>query len=264
MKKIDFKGKLVVVTGSSSGIGREIAKDLAMGEGADLLIAARRRDHLEALKKEIEDGSGSRVHTLSLDLGAPGAPETLFREATSLGTVFGLVNCAGATFYGKTFDAPPGKYEQIVALNFVSVMKTSMLFVSYFLERTEGALLNVTSSGGLVPCPYQNVYGATKHAIQEFTEVLAWEYRGRGVAICTFAPAGVDTEMTAAEWLRGKRVGSRSFLMPADKAARFAVRAFKSRKPLEVPGIGNRAGLLLARFLPRRAVAAILGRAFEM
>jgi uncharacterized protein len=264
MKKIDFKGKLVVVTGASSGIGREIAKHLAMREGADLLIAARRRDHLEVLKKEIEDGSESRVHTLSLDLGSPDAPQALFREATSLGTVFGLVNCAGATFYGKTFEAPPEKYEQIVALNFVSAMKTSMLFVSYFLERAEGALLNVTSSGGLVPCPYQNVYGATKHAIQQFTEVLAWEYRGRGVAICTFAPAGVDTEMTAADWLRKRRVGSKSFLMPADKAARIAVRAFKRRKLLMVPGVGNRVGLLLTRFLPRRTVAAMLGRAFEM
>ena len=180
MKKIDFNGKLVVVTGASSGIGREIAKDLAVRQGANLLVAARRQDHLEGLKTEIERQSGSRVQTFPLDLGSPDAPQTLFRKATSLGTVFGLVNCAGATFYGKTFEAPPERYDQIVALNFVSVMKASMLFVSYFLGKGEGALLNVTSSAGLVPCPYQNVYGATKHAIQEFTEVLAWEYRGRG------------------------------------------------------------------------------------
>jgi short-subunit dehydrogenase len=264
MKKLEFRGKLVVVTGASSGIGREIARELAVREGANLLIAARRLDHLEGLKREIQDACGSRVHTLSLDLGSPGAEQALFRESTSLGTVFALVNCAGATFYGKTLEGPPEKYEQIVSLNFISVMKASMLFVSYFLEKGEGALLNVTSSGGLVPCPYQNVYGATKHAIQEFTEVLAWEYRGKGVAICSFAPAGVATEMTADEWLSKKLVGSKRFLMPAERAARIAVRAFEKRRLLTIPGIGNRAGLFLTRFLSRRAVAAALGRAYEM
>ncbi len=264
MKKLDFKGKLVVVTGASSGIGREIARELAVHEGANLLIAARRLDHLEGLKKEIQEASGSRVQALSLDLGSPGAEQALFRESTSLGTVFALVNCAGATFYGKTLEGQREKYDQIVSLNFISVMKTSMLFLSYFLDKGEGALLNVTSSGGLVPCPYQNVYGATKHAIQEFTEVLAWEYRGKGVAICSFAPAGVATEMTSDEWLKNRLVGSRSFLMSAEHAARIAVRAFGRRRLLTVPGMGNRAGLFLTRLLSRRAVTAVLGRAYEM
>jgi uncharacterized protein len=264
MRKIDFKGKLVVVTGASSGIGREIARELAVREGANLLIVARRLDRLEGLSREIQQASGSRVQTLSLDLGSSGAEQALFRESTSLGTVFALVNCAGATFYGKTLEAPREKYDQIVSLNFISVMKASMLFVSYFLDKGEGALLNVTSSGGLVPCPYQNVYGATKHAIQEFTEVLAWEYRGRGVTICSFAPAGVASEMTADEWLKKRLVGSKSFLMPAERAARIAVRAFGRGRLVTIPGIGNRAGLLLARFLSRRTVTAVLGRAFEM
>jgi short-subunit dehydrogenase len=261
--KINFRGRLVVVTGASSGIGREIARELAVREGADLLVVARRLDNLEGLKREIQGASDSRVQTLSLDLASPGAEQALFQESTRLGTVFALVNCAGATFYGKTLEAPREKYDQIVSLNFISVMKASMLFVSYFLDKGEGALLNVTSSGGLVPCPYQNVYGATKHALQQFTEVLAWEYRGKGVVICTFAPAGVATEMTADEWLSKRLVGSKSFLMPAERAARIAVRAFRRGKLLTVPGIGNRAGLLLTRFLSRKAVAAVLGRAYE-
>jgi uncharacterized protein len=264
MKKLDFKGKLVVVTGASSGIGREIARDLAVREGANLLIAARRLDQLEGLKKEIEEVADSRVEALSIDLGSPDSPQALFEKATSRGHVFALVNCAGATFYGKTLEAPRERYDQIVALNFVSAMKTSMLFVSYFLDRGDGALLNVTSSGGLVPCPYQNVYGATKHAIQEFTEVLAWEYRGKGVAVCTFAPAGVATEMTSHEWLSKKLVGSPAFLMSARRAARVAVSGFKKRRLVTVPGIGNRAGLLLTRILSRKAVAAVLGRAYEL
>jgi hypothetical protein len=265
MKMLDFKGKLAVVTGASSGIGREIARELAVREGADLLIAARRLDHLDGLKREIEGACGSRVRTLSIDLGSPGAEQTLFRESTSFGTVFALVNCAGATFYGRTLEGQAEKYDQIVALNFIAVMKASMLFVSYFLQRGEGALLNVTSGAGLVSWPYQNVYAATKHAIQEFTEVLAWEYRGQGVAICTFVPAGVATEMTASEWLQKRFVGSKTFLMPAGRAARIALHGFKRRKLLTIPGTINRAGLLfLPRILSRKAVAAIIGRAYGL
>ena len=70
--------------------------------------------------------------------------------------------------------------------------------------------------------------------------------------------------MTANEWLQKRLVGSKSFLMPADRAARIAVRAFRRRRLLTVPGIGNRAGLFLTRFLSRRAVATALGRAYEL
>ncbi len=197
MPQMDLKGRIVVVTGASSGLGREIARLLALREGADLVVAARRRDRLEALKAEIESACTARVHVVPLDASAPEAAESLYREAFSFGDVFGLVNCAGLTFWGRTLDAPEGRHEEMVQVNFLFPMQLSTRFLRRFLERGSGAILTVTSETAFHPLPYQNVYAATKSALQSFTEGLAREYRGRGIRITTVAPGGMATEWLA-------------------------------------------------------------------
>jgi uncharacterized protein len=254
MPHLDFAGKLVVVTGASSGLGREIALSLALREKADVIIAARRRDRLEALKAEIETRSGSRAHVIAVDLGGAEGPLTLFREATSLGQVAALVNCAGITFYGRTLDAPMAACLQIVAVNQVATMQSTMFFLQYFLDRASGAILTVTSLFGIIPGPYQNVYSASKHALQSFMEGLSREYRGRGVTICTFAPGSIATEMIAQTGLdRRYRTGSPVYLSLV-KSARCAVSSFKRGKLFSVPSIRYKTVPLLARLLPKRMV----------
>jgi NAD(P)-dependent dehydrogenase (short-subunit alcohol dehydrogenase family) len=112
-----------------------------------------------------------------------------------LGQVDALVNCAGITFYGRTLEASMAECLRIIAVNQVATMQCTMLFLRYFLDRGSGAILAVTSVTGLVPAPYQNVYSASKHAVQAFMEGLSREYRGRGVSICTFAAGSMATEM---------------------------------------------------------------------
>ena len=264
MKHLDFKGKLVVVTGASSGLGREIARELALRDGADVAVAARRRDRLEQLKAEIEAQCASRVHLIPVDLGAPEGAHFLFQEATARGEVFALVNCAGTTFLGLTLDAPMATSDQIVAVNLVAMMRTSILFLRYFLERGEGALLNVTSGSAFVTVPHQNVYAATKHAMQAFTEGLAYEYRGKGVPICSFVPVGIATEMITNAGTDKKLLGSKIFLMAPERSARLAIRSWKKGRIVGVPELSARVGLFLTRLLPRRAVTAVLGRAFQL
>ena len=265
MKALDFKGKLVVVTGASSGLGREIARELALREGAHVAVAARRRDRLEQLKAEIEARCASRVHLIPVDLGAPEGAQILFHEATARGDVHALVNCAGITFLGRTLEAPMATSDQIVAVNLVAEMRTSILFLRYFLERGEGALLNVTSVSAFFTLPYQNVYAATKHAMQAFTEGLAYEYRGKGVSICSFAPSGIATEMITNAGMDKKLLpGMKAFLMSPEKVARLAIRSLKKGRIVAVPGLSNRAGLFLTRFLPRRAVSAAVGSAYKL
>jgi len=265
MKALDFKGKLVVVTGASSGLGREIARGLALREGAHVAVAARRRDRLELLKTEIEARCDSLVHVIPVDLGAPGGAQALFQEATALGEVHALVNCAGITFLGRTLDAPMAISDQIMAVNLVAEMRTSILFLRYFLERGEGALLNVTSMSAFMTVPYQNVYAATKHAMQAFTECLAYEYRGRGVSISSFVPGGIATEMiTSARTDKKLLPGMKVFLRSPEKVARLAIRSLKKGRAVAVPELSIRAALFLVRFLPRRAVTAIAGRVYRL
>ncbi len=251
MQAIDFAGKLVVVTGASSGLGREIARVLALREGANLVIAARRRDRLEALKAELESKSASRVHVVVVDLGTTDGPERLFREASACGDVFGLVNCAGITFYGRTMEAPLERSLQIVAVNQVAVMKLTLLFLDAFLPRGAGAILSITSVAAFVPWPFQNVYSAAKSAVQSFMEGLAHEYRKSGVSFSTFAPGGMATEMLALSGLDRKHGMDSPFNMHPALSARKALSAFKRHKLCRVPGILNRMGMIIFKHAPR-------------
>ncbi len=262
MKRLDFNGKLVVVTGASSGLGREIARGLALREKANVVVAARRRERLEELKAEIESRSASRVCIVPVDLSAPAGPETLFREANAFGEVHALVNCAGVTFYGKTLEASLEQDEQIVAVNLMAGMKATMLFLRRFLERGTGAILTVTSVSAFVPTPYQNVYSVTKHGIQAFMEGLAREYRGHGVTFSTFAPGGMATEMFTLSGLDRKFGKDTSYNMDAEQAARRALASFKKRSLCSVQGLLYKVVVFLARLAPRRLVAWAVERVY--
>jgi short-subunit dehydrogenase len=251
MPRLDFTGRLVVVTGASSGLGREIALALALREKADVVIAARRRDRLEALKVEIESRSGSHAHVIAIDLGDAGAPQTLFREATARGQVAALVNCAGITYYGRTLDASMAECLRIVTVNQLATMETTLLFLRYFLDRSSGAILAVTSVSGVVPTPFQTVYSASKHAVQVFMEGLSREYRGRGVSICTFAAGSMATEMITKSGL-DRRYGTGSpVYLNLVKSARYAVSSLKKGKLFSVPGVMYKIAVVLARLAPR-------------
>jgi len=263
MKALDFNGKLIVVTGASSGLGREIVKILALKERAHVVAAARRRDRLEELKAETEAQCASRVHVLSVDLGSPAGVQTLYREATAIGEVYALVNCAGLTYYGRTLDASMEEYEKIISVNFLSEMRACMLFLRYFLDRGRGALLTVTSVTAFVPTPYQNVYAATKHGMQTFMEGLAVEYRGKGVAICTFVPGGMATEMITNSGL-DRKIGTadRVYMDPA-RAARKALASFKRAKRRAIPGFMYKTVVFLVRLLPRATVAWVVEKIYS-
>jgi short-subunit dehydrogenase len=261
--RADFRGKLFVVTGASSGLGREIARRLACHEGAHIVVSARRRERLEELKAYVEGRCASRVSIVTADLADPAEAESLYRWATAHGDVFGLVNCAGLTYYGRTLDAPAGASERILAVNLVAGMRLVMLFLPAFLERGSGAILTVTSVAGVLTTPYQTVYSASKHAMQAFMEGLAWEYRGRGVSFTTMLPGGIDTELLTLSGLDRKIPAGSAVNMSPARAARIAVRALKSGRGRCVPGLMNKALVLVSRFVPRSLIERSAERLYD-
>lgn len=263
MKRLSFAGRTVVVTGAASGLGRALARRLAEKEKANLVLADCRADRLEILKTEIETAGPARVRTVAVDLGSPGGAKILFESATAAGDVFALINNAGLSFYGKTLDRPFEEYRELIQVNCLTVFETTAAFLRYFLEKGGGAILNVTSLGGLISLPFQNVYAATKHAVQAFSEGLRSEYGGKGIAICTYAPGGIATEMIAKSGLdRHFRMDSR-LLMPPDKAAALALRAFKREKLVCVPGLLNKAAVLAQRLTTKRNTLRATRRIYE-
>lgn len=258
MAQLNFKNKWILITGASSGLGREIARYLAKNELAHLVIAARRIDRLEALKQEIESTGNTRVEILQVDLGNKADVDRLFEKTTAIADIYAVINNAGITFYNPSTEADLDTFENIVNVNLMAPMRLSLKFLTYFLQKGEGAILNITSETGLLPVPYQNAYSASKHAIQAFTEGLYMEYlqyRKKGIFISSFAPGGIVTEMITNAGLDKKIKIESAFNMKAGTVARKAVKTFKKKKFLSIPGILNKATVFVARFLPRKALA---------
>ena len=248
---MNFRGRWVLITGASSGLGREIARCLARDHGANLVLAARRVSRLEELKSDLQRTTGVSVHAIVADLSKAEDVDRVFREATDGRSIYGVVLNAGVTHFGAFHELSWADFQTMLATNVTSTVRLTTLFVPYLEARDErGGLLLVSSMSGLTPIPYQAAYGGTKAFLINFGLGLQHEVGGKGVSITVFAPGGIATEMTA-----GERFGPlRSWLMPVEPCAQEAVRAFVQRRELHVPGFIYRLGSVLVRILPQRFV----------
>jgi short-subunit dehydrogenase len=263
MKKLNFRNRWVLVTGASSGLGREMALILALQEEANLLITARRIQELSLLKEEIVRQKAVQVEIIQADLSQNDGVEKLFQKATAIAPVYALINNAGITFYGKTKQEYMLFYEKIVQINFMATMKLNLMFAPYFMGKGEGAILNVTSHGAFIPMPYQNVYAASKSACQFFCEALREEIRKSGVVVCQYAPGGIYTEMFSKSGLDKHIPRNNLFMMDAQVAARKAIRAFKNKKVLAITGWVYKVIHFIIRFFPRRWVVRVAGKIYR-
>lgn len=263
MAKLNFKNKWILITGASSGLGKEMARYLAVKENANVIIAARRKGNLDELKKEIESACNSQVIVLEADVSTSQGVDQLFQDAVKAADIDAVVNNAGITFYGISVESQLDYFQKIINVNLNAVMRLSLKFLSYFQQRGSGALLNITSETAFIPIPFQNVYAASKHAAQAFTEALYMEYRKSGIVISSVAPGGIATEMLTLSGLDKKHGMDSPFNMKADVAARKAIKAFKRKKFVYVPGFMNKLTVFLVRFFPRKWVARMTALIYD-
>lgn len=250
---MEFRTRWVLITGASSGLGREMARLLAKEHGANLVLVARRKERLAELKGELEASAGVSVVTLAADLTNLADVDRVFHEATQGRSIYGVVLNAGVTHFGAYHELPWSGFEAMLATNVTSVVRLTTSFLPYLREQdTGGGLMLVASMAGLTPVPYQTAYSGTKGFLVNFGRCLYHELKGTNVSITTFVPGGIVTEMTA-----GERFGPlRGWLMPVDRCAREAIRGFSRREYLCVPGFTNRLGTVLMRFIPERFLTA--------
>jgi uncharacterized protein len=186
---------VVLVTGASAGIGRELALVFA-GHGHDLVLVARTRSKLEALAREAWEVHGRRADVVAMDLTEPGAPQRLFDEVAAMGLdVDVLVNNAGTGEVMKFAEADPDAIDRTVTLNVVALTRLTRLFVPPMVARGAGSVLNVASVAAFQPTPSMSVYGATKAFVLSLTEALSEEFSGSGVTVTALCPGFVDTDL---------------------------------------------------------------------
>lgn len=251
MQTYDFKGKTVLVTGASMGIGELFARALAR-EGATLVLVARSRGKLEALAGEL--GPGHLV--VAEDLAAPGAAERVRDAVRSAGLGLDvLVNNAGFAAYGSFAEIDLATQSGQVELNVRALVELTHLFMPE-IERRKGGVLNVASTAAFQPVPFMAVYAASKAFVLAFSEALWVEYRPRGVRVVALCPGATDTPFFQRA---GESAAFGAKASPED-VVRLGLAAFKKNRASVVHGAGNFVTTMLSRVFPRAVTAEVTGR----
>ncbi len=257
-----------LVTGASSGIGAEIARELAR-RGHGVTLVARRKERLDELAEELRSEHGVRAETLGCDLSKPASRDRLAGRVKSLDLeVDILVNNAGFATGGPFHEADPGReLEQVLVLVEAVVVLTSA-FLPAMVKRGSGAVLNVASTAGMQPLPYSAGYSAAKAYVLTFSEAIHQEVRGLGVSVTALAPGPVETEFwDQAGWEVGGRSFEKAFPGTAKPSARDVAKAGVSGladgRRVVVPGLPMRAGMLAARYVPHAIKLPVIEKAMR-
>lgn len=259
MNNLRLNNKWVLVTGASSGLGQEMARQLATVHKANLIIAARRADKLEQLKADLEKTTGVQVKVVVADLSTTEGADHLVAESLAVGELYGAILNAGVTYFGRHSQLEWDKFEAILKTNVIGVVRMTNSLVNYFEKsQTEGGLMLVSSMAGFFPVPYQTAYSATKAFINAFGNALHNELTNPNFSITVFAPGGIATEMT-----HGAEFGElQGWLMPVQQAAKEALHAFATRKFSYVPGLMNRVGKVFMKFMPSKFIGGKMSKVY--
>jgi uncharacterized protein len=250
-----------IVTGASSGIGAEIARELA-ARGHGVTLVARREERLRDLASELADEHGVRAETLVADLTDPSAREALGARIDELGLEVGtLVNNAGFGGGGELAHADRDYLLRMVRLNCEALLDLQCRCLPEMLERREGAVINVASTAAFQPLPGSSVYAATKAFVLSLSEAAHTELKGTGVSVTAVCPGPVKTEFAEAAGLddaAGNLPGM--FWTPVETVARDAVEGAAKEKRVVVPGVMNRAGAITGQHAPRGLALPLVKR----
>ena len=192
-----------LITGASSGIGKELAR-LHAAAGGDMVIVARRLETLETLKSELESEYGVRVVTMAADLTQPAAAREVYEAVGAQGIeVDVLINNAGFGGHGLFHEREWSQDQAMIQLNITALSELTHLFLQGMVERRRGKILNVASTAGFIPGPLQAVYYATKAFVLSFSQALSEEVREHGISVTALCPGPVATEFTQVGDLEG-------------------------------------------------------------
>jgi short-subunit dehydrogenase len=257
MSKIDYHRQTVIVTGASSGLGAEFARQLAR-RGANLVLVARRADRLETLAAELTRAHGVAVTTVARDLGLPDAGRTLRAELESRGIyATGLVNNAGFGTNNEFADEDPDRLQSMIALNISALVDLSRAYIGPLSSAETGVLINTASLLGFQPIPYMSVYGATKAFVLSFTEALWEETRGTNLRVLAVNPGAMQTEFFDVAGNQSADYGTKR--ATPEQVVRIALDTLDRRSAPPSVITNSRSLALLSRLLPRRHVVRIMG-----
>jgi len=259
MAPFHFASATSLVTGASSGLGAEFARQLA-ARGSNLVLVARSADRLAALADELQARHRVTVTTLPADLSQADEVSRV-AAVTATTEVDVLVNNAGFGTYGSFADLDAGHEHAEIMVNAVAAVDLAHAVLPGLLARRCGGIITVASSIAFQPSPRQAVYGATKAFALAFSEALWAETRGSGVRILTLCPGPAATGYLAR---LGDQAATSSIIYrrtadPAD-VVQAALRGFDRDAMTVIPGLRTRLLAQGHRFLPRTVMVRMAAK----
>lgn len=186
--------KTALITGASSGIGKELAH-IHAERGGDLIIIARSEDKLTALKEELESKYKVQVTVIAKDLTDASAPKQIYDEVKDAGlSVDYLINNAGFGGLGRFCERDLDQEMNMIKVNIMALTELTHYFLKDFVERNSGKILNVSSTASLMPGPLQAVYYASKAYVTYFSNAIAEELSDTNITVTTLMPGPTKTQ----------------------------------------------------------------------
>lgn len=185
---------VALITGASSGIGKELAK-IHAEKGGDIILVARRQEKLHELASELKKTNGIQVLCITKDLSLPNAAKELFDEIQQKRIqVDYLCNNAGFGLRGKFHELPLERQQQMINLNMVALTELMYLFLPEMIKRNNGRILNTSSTASFLPGPLQAIYYASKAYVTFLSNAVAEELYDTNVTITNLMPGATETE----------------------------------------------------------------------
>jgi short-subunit dehydrogenase len=247
----------VLVTGGSSGIGYALAERFAKA-GHALILVARDAERLERAAAALRAGTGAAIETIACDLSEPDAPRALNERLERDGRAVDiLVNNAGFGVLGPFAESDPDLQRRMIFLNVAALTALTRLLLPAMVARRRGGILNVASTAAFQSGPLFSVYYASKAYVVSFSQAIARELKGSGIAVTVLCPGPTKTEFQSrARMLESNLM--RAGRMEVSKVAEAGYLGLMRGTPLVIPGIMNRVLAMLTRWAPPWIVTEIV------
>ena len=245
--------KTALITGSSNGIGYELAK-IHAEKGDNLVLVARSISKLDELKKELEVKNKILVYTICKDLSLPEAAREVYDELKQKNiTIDYLINNAGLGDFALFAESDWEKQKEMINLNITALTYLTWLFLTDMIKKGSGKIMNVASTAAFQPGPTMSVYFATKAFVLSFSEALDTEVRDKGITVTALCPGSTESGFHAAAMGDSKLVKERR--LPSSKqVADYGYRAMMKGRTVAIHGIMNAIMANAVRFIPRAII----------
>ena len=252
-----------LITGASSGIGLELARQFAK-HGHRLLLVAPVQNELDAIAAELSREHDVEVGVIAEDLTDINAPQRIFDLIQRDGsTIDILVNNAGLGQRGKFWENPLDRDIAMLRVNIEAVVRLTKLFLPAMIERRAGRVLNTASIAGFEPGPLLAIYHATKAFVLSFSEALATELERSGVTVTALCPGATDTDFFPKAKMVNTRAFQQSKVMSPQDVAALGYDALMRGDRVYVPGAFNKVLVSSRRILTEHAQSKLNERFYE-